>query len=289
MIKNSRNKNIILSPIVKWVGGKRQLLGDIESVIPKKFTTYVEPFVGGGALLFHIQPKKAIINDFNEELINIYEVVKNQPNELIEILEEHERLNSEDYFYYVRALDRKENYNEISQNERAARIIYLNKTCYNGLFRVNQAGQFNSPYGRYKNPNIVNTPTVLAMSKYFNSNNVKIMSGDYRNALKNLKKGSFVYFDPPYMPVSSSAYFTGYTENGFDKQQQIELKKECDKLTSKGIKFLLSNSDHPFIRELYRDYEIITVRAKRSINSNGNKRGEINEVLVRNYGKNDYE
>ncbi len=289
MIKNSRNKNIILSPIVKWVGGKRQLLGDIESVIPKKFTTYVEPFVGGGALLFHIQPKKAIINDFNEELINIYEVVKNQPNELIEILEEHERLNSEDYFYYVRALDRKENYNEISQNERAARIIYLNKTCYNGLFRVNQAGQFNSPYGRYKNPNIVNTPTVLAMSKYFNSNNVKIMSGDYRNALKNLKKGSFVYFDPPYMPVSSSAYFTGYTENGFDKQQQIELKKECDKLTSKGIKFLLSNSDHPFIRELYRDYEIITVRAKRSINSNGNKRGEINEVLVRNYGKNDCE
>ena len=289
MIKNSRNKNIILSPIVKWVGGKRQLLGDIESVIPKKFTTYVEPFVGGGALLFHIQPKKAIINDFNEELINIYEVVKNQPNELIEILEEHERLNSEDYFYYVRALDRKENYNEISQNERAARIIYLNKTCYNGLFRVNQAGQFNSPYGRYKNPNIVNTPTVLAMSKYFNSNNVKIMSGDYRNALKNLKKGSFVYFDPPYMPVSSSAYFTGYTENGFDKQQQIELKKECDKLTSKGIKFLLSNSDHPFIRELYRDYEIITVRAKRSINSNGNKRGEINEVLVRNSGKNDCE
>ena len=289
MIKNSRNKNIILSPIVKWVGGKRQLLGDIESVIPKKFTTYVEPFVGGGALLFHIQPKKAIINDFNEELINIYEVVKNQPNELIEILEEHERLNSEDYFYYVRALDRKENYNEISQNQRAARIIYLNKTCYNGLFRVNQAGQFNSPYGRYKNPNIVNTPTVLAMSKYFNSNNVKIMSGDYRNALKNLKKGSFVYFDPPYMPVSSSAYFTGYTENGFDKQQQIELKKECDKLTSKGIKFLLSNSDHPFIRELYRDYEIITVRAKRSINSNGNKRGEINEVLVRNYGKNDCE
>ncbi len=167
--------------------------------------------------------------------------------------------------------------------EKASRIIYLNKTCFNGLFRVNQAGQFNSPYGKYKNPNIVNTPAVLAMSKYFNENNIKIIDGDYKNALKNLRRGAFVYFDPPYMPISSSSSFTGYTENGFDKNQQIELKAECDKLNAKGIKFLLSNSDHPFIRELYKDYEIITVKAKRSINSNGNKRGEINEVLVRNY------
>ena len=159
----------------------------------------------------------------------------------------------------------------------------MNKTCYNGLFRVNQAGQFNSPYGKYKNPNIVNMPVVLAMSKYFNESNVKIIDGDYKTILKNLRKGAFVYFDPPYMPISSSSSFTGYTENGFDKQQQVELKEECDKLNAKGIKFLLSNSDHPFIRELYRDYEIITVKAKRSINSNGNKRGEINEVLVRNY------
>lgn len=283
MTKNSRKKNIVLSPVVKWVGGKRQLLGDIVPLIPKTFSTYVEPFVGGGAVLFDLQPKKAIINDFNSELINIYKVIKDKPNGLILTLEEHERLNSEEYFYEVRALDRYENYGEMTDIERAARIIYLNKTCFNGLFRVNQAGQFNSPYGKYKKPNIVNMPVVLAMSKYFNENDINIIYGDYKNALKNLRKGAFVYFDPPYMPISSSSYFTGYTENGFDKNQQIELKEECDRLNSKGIKFLLSNSDHPFIIELYKDYEIITVKAKRSINSNGNKRGEINEVLVRNY------
>lgn len=283
MTKNSRKKNIVLSPVVKWVGGKRQLLSDIVPLIPKTFSTYVEPFVGGGAVIFDIQPKKAIINDFNSELINIYKVIEEKPNELILALENHERLNSEEYFYEVRALDRNEKYGEINDIEKAARIIYLNKTCYNGLFRVNQAGQFNSPYGKYKNPNIVNMPVVLAMSKYFNENNIKIMNEDYKNSLKNLRKGAFVYFDPPYMPISSSSSFTGYTENGFDTKQQIELKEECDKLNSKGVKFLLSNSDHPFIRELYKDYEIITVKAKRSINSNGNKRGEINEVLVRNY------
>lgn len=269
--------------MVKWVGGKRQLLGDILPLIPKTFSTYVEPFVGGGAVLFEVQPNRAIINDFNHELINIYKVIKDKPNELILALEEHERLNSEEYFYEVRALDRNKNYDGMNAIEKAARIIYLNKTCYNGLFRVNQAGQFNSPYGKYKNPNIVNMPVVLAMSKYFNENNIKIIDGDYKITLKNLRKGAFVYLDPPYMPISSSSSFTGYTENGFDKKQQIELKEECDKLNLKDVKFLLSNSDHPFIRELYKDYEIITVKAKRSINSNGNKRGEINEVLVRNY------
>lgn len=283
MVKSSRKKNIVLAPVVKWVGGKRQLLKEIQELVPKTFTTYVEPFVGGGAVLFDLQPKKAIINDFNTELINVYRVIKNNSNELIKILQVHESLNSEEYFYKIRALDRSEKYNQMNCVEKAARIIYLNKTCYNGLFRVNQSGQFNSPYGKYKNPNIVNTPVILAMSKYFNEHDIKIMDGDYKAALKNLRKGAFVYFDPPYMPISSSSSFTGYTENGFNIDKQIELKKECDKLNSKGIKFLLSNSDHPFIRDLYKDYEIITVKAKRSINSKGNKRGEINEVLIRNY------
>ena len=283
MVKNKRNKNIILSPVVKWVGGKRQLLEDIVPLIPKTFTTYVEPFIGGGAVLFDVQPKKAIINDFNHELINIYRVIKDNPSELILALEKHEELNSEEYFYKIRSLDRSRCYGEMNEIEKAARIIYLNKTCYNGLFRVNRAGQFNSPYGKYKKPNIVNRPVVLAMSKYFNENNIKIIDGDYKLALKNLRKGAFVYFDPPYMPISTSSSFTGYTENGFDENQQVKLKEECDKLNSKGIKFLLSNSDHPFIRELYKDYKIVTVKAKRSINSNGNKRGEITEILVRNY------
>lgn len=282
MRKNNK-KNVILSPVVKWVGGKRQLLDDIIPLLPDYFSTYVEPFVGGGALLFEIQPNKAIVNDLNHELINLYKVIKDNPNELLSLLEEHELNNSEEYFYQIRALDRSESYNEMSDIEKAARIIYLNKTCYNGLFRVNQSGQFNSPYGKYKNPNIVNKPVVLAMANYFQNNNITLLNGDYKMALKKLRKGAFVYFDPPYMPISSSSSFTGYTENGFDKKQQIELKEECDRLNSRGIKFLLSNSDHPFIRDLYKDYEIITVRAKRSINSNSNKRGEINEVLVRNY------
>ena len=277
-------KNIILAPILKWVGGKRQLLDEILPLIPSKITTYVEPFVGGGAVLFELQPKKVILNDFNAELINVYKIVKENPIQLLELLEIHDSLNSEKYYYNIRHLDREESYISISNIEKAARIIYLNKTCFNGLFRVNQAGQFNSPYGRYKNPNIINKPTILAMSKYFNNNDVKMLNGDYKKALKGLRKGSFVYLDPPYMPISSSSSFTGYTENGFSFEKQKQLKEECDKLNSKGINFLLSNSYHPVIRELYSDYETIIVKARRSINSNGNKRGEINEILVRNYG-----
>ena len=245
------NKNILLAPILKWVGGKRQLLNTITPLIPKKTTTYVEPFVGGGAVLFDLQPKNAVINDLNEELMNVYRVVKNNPHELLKLLERHDELNSEAYYYKVRELDRSKNYINRSEVEKAARIIYLNKTCFNGLFRVNQAGQFNSPYGRYKNPNIINKPAILAMSNYFNENKIKILEGDYKKALEGLNRDSFVYFDPPYMPISTSSSFTGYTENGFSEKNQIELKKECDKLNDKGIKFLLSNSDHPLIKELY--------------------------------------
>ncbi|ETI86241.1 MAG: DNA adenine methylase [Negativicoccus succinicivorans] len=277
------SKNVILTPILKWVGGKRQLLSEICPLIPKKITTYVEPFVGGGAVLFELQPKRAIINDFNKELINTYKVVKEEPHKLLELLETHDKNNCEDYYYEIRSLDRSDNFEKMSNIEKAARIIYLNKTCFNGLYRVNQAGQFNSPYGRYKNPNIINRPAVLAMSNYFNNNDIKIMQGDYREVLKDLTKGTFVYFDPPYLPISTSSSFTGYTEGGFDEKEQIELKKECDKLSAKGIKFMLSNSDHPTIRELYKNYNITTVQARRAINSKGNKRGEIKEVLVQNY------
>lgn len=280
-----KNKDLILSPVLKWVGGKRQLLAVINPLIPKKITTYVEPFLGGGAVLFDLKPKKAIINDYNDELINVYKVIKEFPEELLLLLEEHKEKNNNDYFYKIRALDRENSYENMTDVKRASRIIYLNKTCFNGLFRVNQAGQFNTPYGRYENPNIVNRPVINAMSTYFNTNNIKIMSGDYKQALKGLRKGSFVYFDPPYLPVSSSSSFTGYTEGGFTLEDQIELKEQCDILHKRGIKFLLSNSDHKIIRELYsdKDYHIQTIKARRAINSKGNKRGEINEVLVKNY------
>lgn len=272
--------NILIAPILKWVGGKRQLLDSIMPLVNKNCSTYVEPFIGGGAVLFELQPKKAIINDYNEELINVYLTIRDYPEELISALEQHKLNSSEDYYYTIRALDREPEYEQLSCIERAARIIYLNKTCYNGLYRVNSAGQFNSPYGKYKNPNIVNATTIRAMSKYLKNNNIDIRQGDYKAVLKGLRKGAFVYLDPPYMPISSSSSFTGYTEGGFSYQQQVELKLECDKLREKGISFLQSNSDCPEIRELYKDYQIITVQAKRNINSNASKRGEINEVLI---------
>ncbi len=269
-----------ISPIVKWVGGKRQLLPEIMPLINKKCSTYVEPFVGGGAVFFELQPKKAIINDYNSELVNVYTVVRDHSEELIEELEKHNRYNNGEYFYMIRALDRSEAYDTMSDTEKAARIIYLNKTCYNGLYRVNSAGQFNSPYGKYKNPNIVNEDSIRAMSRYLQSNKITIRQGDYKEVLKGLRRGAFVYLDPPYMPISLSSSFTGYTENGFSYAQQVTLKEECDKLRKKGISFLQSNSDCPEIRDLYREYEIRTVQAKRRINSKGNKRVEINEVLI---------
>ncbi|MBF1188457.1 MAG: DNA adenine methylase [[Eubacterium] sulci] len=274
--------NLLLSPLLKWVGGKRQLLSDIIPMIDNKCSTYVEPFIGGGAVLFSMQPKKAIINDYNHELINVYKVVRDNLDELLELLYIHQANNSSEYYYEVRAWDRGDHLNKMSNIEKAARIIYLNKTCYNGLYRVNSAGQFNSPYGRYKNPNIVNEAVLKAVSNYFKNNDIDIRNGDYRDTLINLDKRSFVYLDPPYMPISSSSSFTGYTEGGFGYNRQVELKEECDKLTQQGIRFVQSNSDCDEIRELYKEYKIKTVKAKRSINSVAKKRGEINEVLIYN-------
>ena len=281
-------KNILVAPVLKWVGGKRQLISDIEPLIPKSISTYVEPFVGGGAVLFHLQPKKAIINDYNQELMNVYQVIKDKPNELIEVLQEHKGLNSEDYFYEIRSLDRSENYENMTDVEKAGRVIYLNKTCFNGLFRVNRAGFFNTPYGKYKNPSIVNEVTSKAVSNYFNSAKIKFLTGDYKEALRRLRRGAFVYFDPPYVPISSSSSFTGYTEHGFDYEKQVELRDECLKLHNRGVKFLQSNSYSPEILELYSDQKVFNieiVKAKRSINSQVDKRGEISEVLIYNYEK----
>mgnify|MGYP003123510007 CR=1 FL=1 len=274
--------NKLVSPIVKWVGGKRQLLTEIRKYIPKNFATYYEPFVGGGAVLFDVQPRKAIVSDANSELINLYEVVKNDVESLIEALEKHR--NEADYFYSIRAWDRDPAfYSKLSNVERASRIHYLNKTCYNGLFRVNQAGQFNAPFGRYKNPNIVNSITLRAVSKYFNQADIEFRNLDFESSIALIKSSDFVYFDPPYDPVSNSSNFTGYTKAGFDRDEQIRLKLLCDRLDSVGTRFLLSNASTDFILNLYRDYTVEIVQAKRSINSNGDDRGKVDEVLVRNY------
>lgn len=279
------SKNLLLSPILKWVGGKRQLLSEIIPLIDESCDNYVEPFIGGGAVLFRLQPKKAIINDYNTELINVYRTVRDDLDGLVALLKEHEKYNSSDYYYEVRALDRTPDFDKMSNSEKAARIIYLNKTCYNGLYRVNSLGQFNSPYGKYKNPNIVNEVVLRAISKYLNGNEISIRSGDYKDVLNDIEKNSFVYLDPPYMPISSSSSFTGYTEGGFGYDKQVELKEECDKLNSKGVHFLQSNSDCEEIRELYKAYRIKVVKAKRAINSDAKKRGQINEVLIYNAKK----
>lgn len=275
--------NKLVTPFLKWVGGKRQLMPTIVTHLPKNINelTYVEPFIGGGAVLFHLQPKNAIINDFNEELINVYEVIKNNLDELIEDLKKHK--NEHDYFYEIRSLDRNDNFKNLSKVERASRVIYLNKTCYNGLYRVNNAGEFNSPFGRYKNPNIVNEPTLKAVSKYLNSNNIMIKNGDYNDVLKTLDKNSFVYLDPPYHPISESSNFTGYIQGGWDAFDQIRLREVCDELNAKGIKFLLSNSSAQLIKDQYTKYKIENVKANRAINSNGANRGEIDEILIKNY------
>ena len=277
----------IVAPVVKWVGGKRQLLPEIRKYIPqKKYTLYYEPFLGGGAVLFDLQPLNAIVNDLNEELINLYTVIKNDPDELIKDLKKHR--NQSDYYYRIRELDRdRSKYSKLTDVERASRIHYLNKTCFNGLFRVNRAGEFNTPFGRYKNPNITNEVTIRAVSKYFNKANIEFRNVDFVEAVKDINQDSFVYFDPPYDPVSDSANFTGYDKGGFDRKEQKRLKMLCDQLDERGISFLLSNSATAFIKDLYsdpnRNYQIEIIKAKRTINSNANGRGEIDEVLVRNY------
>jgi len=274
-------KNKLVIPFLKWVGGKRQLMPTIKELLPQKYSMYYEPFAGGGAVLFEMQPKKAIINDSNVELVNAYNVIKSNPEELIEDLKTH--INDATYFYKIRALDRQKEYDTLSSIKKASRIIYLNKTCYNGLYRVNSSGEFNSPFGKYKNPNIVNEVTIRAVSKYLNSDDITILNVDFEAALRNIKKDAFVYFDPPYDPVSKSSNFTGYVHNGFDSSDQTRLKNLCDKLDRKGVKFLLSNSSTKLILDLYSNYDVKIVKANRAVNSDGSKRGEVDEVLIRNY------
>lgn len=276
-------KNKLVAPVVKWVGGKRQLLDEITPLLPKRITSYCEPFFGGGAVLFSIQPSKAIVNDLNADLIALYEIIRDDVESLITDLKKHE--NTAEYFYAIRDLDRdKASYQALSKVERASRLIYLNKTCFNGLFRVNSSGEFNSPFGNYKNPSIVNEPVLRAVSNYFLSGKITFCNEDFAMTLSRVGKGGFVYLDPPYDPVSYTSSFTGYNKCGFDRNDQIRLKQCCDDLTQRGIKFMLSNSATDFIKELYKDYNISIVHAKRAINSKASKRGAIEEVLIRNYG-----
>ncbi|TRM10350.1 DNA adenine methylase [Lentibacillus cibarius] len=280
----TKSKNKLLQPFLKWAGGKRQLLPEIRKYVPNKFNTYYEPFVGAGAVLFDLQPKKAVINDVNVELINTYKVIKDHVDELVNDLKKHE--NDKEYFYKVRDLDRKEEFKNLTQIEKSSRVIYLNKTCFNGLFRVNSQGQFNVPFGRYKNPQIVNEIVLKAVNHYLNQNNVTILNDDFEEVVSSAKRGDFIYFDPPYDPVSDTSSFTGYSLGGFDKSEQERLRDTFVELDNRGCYVLLSNSATDFIKDIYKDYHIKVVSASRSINSNASKRGKIDEVLVMNYEPN---
>ncbi|GFN21970.1 DNA adenine methylase [Thermanaeromonas sp. C210] len=263
-------------PPVKWAGGKAQLIPQLEPLFPKKeYNLYIEPFVGGGAVFFHLLPHQAILIDSNEELINFYLVVRDNLEELLRDLRKHK--NTREYYYSVRALDPE----ELSPVERASRFLYLNKTAYNGLWRVNSQGKHNVPFGRYKNPKIVDEPNLRAVAEALK--HAQIICGDFSRVLEFARPGAFVYFDPPYYPLSDTANFTGYTPDAFGPEDQKRLAVVFRELDRSGCLVMLSNSDTPFIRELYSGYDIRVVYARRAINCRPDRRGPITELVIRNY------
>jgi DNA adenine methylase len=276
----ARNQSV--QPFLKWAGGKRQLLHEIKKHIPDTIHTYYEPFFGGGAVLFALRPQKAVINDINPGLINACKVVRDHVDELITSLSACK--NDREYYYSMRDLDRQDKFRELSDVERAARLIYLNKICYNGLFRVNSQGQFNVPFGNYKNPNIVNEAVLRSVHYYLTENSIEILNTDFADAVATAQEGDFVYLDPPYDPVSDTSSFTSYSLERFGQDEQIRLRNTFASLSDRGCKVLLSNSATDFIRDLYRDYHVRIVEAGRNINSKISRRGKIDELLVMNFG-----
>ena len=283
MVKN----NPLIKPYLKWAGGKRQLLTEIKKNLPKDIYKYVyyEPFIGAGAVFFELQPKKAVINDSNSQLILTYNVIKDNVEDLILLLKEYQKNNNAEFFYKIRNIDRdKDKFNTLTSTEKAARLIFLNKTCFNGLYRVNSQGRFNVPFGKYKNPAICEDIVLRQVSNYLNTNEIAILNKDFEQAVLTANKKSFIYFDPPYHSPDKTN-FTGYQANGFDENEQERLRNIMIKMTNHGIKCLLSNSDTEYIRELYNYnfFNLIPVLAKRAINSDSAGRGLVNELLIKNW------
>jgi DNA adenine methylase len=263
------------TPFLKWAGGKSELLPEIWKRLPRSFNTYWEPFLGGGALFFALAPVEAVLLDVNEELVNCYEMVKTNVGALIAELNEHR--NSPSHFLHVRNMRAW----QLDPIRRAARVIFLNKTCFNGLYRVNQRGEFNVPFGHYLNPNFCDERTLRAASKALGS--TEILCRDFRVLLYRAQPGDFIYFDPPYDPLSSTSSFTSYSESPFGAREQKALAAVFKALDERKCRVMLSNSDTPFIRKLYKRFQIEPVLASRAINCNGAKRGKISELIIRNY------
>lgn len=272
-------------PIVKWVGGKGQLLNQFQPLFPKDFNNYFEPFLGGGAVFFHLHPKKAYLNDLNQKLISALESIQTDPEGVIKILENlqdefHSRdlLKQKELFYFLR---NKFNFEKNHKLEKAAILIFLNKTCFNGMYRENSRGEFNTPFGSYKNPTILDEDNVLAVSDALR--NVQLTSLPFENAVEKAKKGDFIYFDPPYHPLTKTANFTGYNENNFGEDDQIRLSEVFRDLDKRGCKIMLSNSDTKFVKSLYEGFRIGKVLANRQINCKATGRGKIKELVIMNY------
>ena len=273
-------------PFVKWAGGKRQLIPIINQNLPESFGTYYEPFLGGGALLFHIltdkNGQKCSISDLNSDLVLAYTTIRDRIDALISSLKSHEKnyqKDSKSYYYSVRESNPR---NEV---EKTSRLIFLNRTCFNGLYRVNSKGKFNVPLGKYTNPNIVNEENLRAVSSILQTNRISIKCRDFESVLRDAKKGDLVYFDPPYQPVSSTANFTSYTTKDFTYDDLTRLAELCLKLDSKECHVLLSNSDSKEVSDIFekKPWKITRIEANRSINSNSKKRTGHFELLIKNY------
>lgn len=275
---------LLAKPFVKWAGGKGGLLDCILPLVPKEFNAYFEPFLGGGALFFALQHRGTLtsitLSDKNAELINAYQAIKQNPHKVLRELESLQKSHSKEQFYHIRNLDRSTDFANLDLFFRAGRFIYLNKTCFNGLCRYNAKGEFNTPMGSYKNPKIYDEALILRAHNALQ--NAQILGDDFERVCEVAQRGDFVYFDPPYFPLNKTSSFVGYTDS-FLQDEQLRLCKAFKILESRGVKVLQSNSNTEFIRELYKDFEIIEVKAKRAINCKGDKRGEISELLIRNF------
>ena len=274
-----------LHPFVKWVGGKTQLLDRLRAYMPNKFNNYFEPFIGGGSFFLNLSPSKATINDLNSELVCAYRCFLD--DEMLRLLKEelkkHEDNHSEEYYYQIRSMDKEERFLLLPIYVRAARMIYLNKACFNGLYRVNLKGFFNVPSGRKKKVVAFDEDNFNSLREYFRDNEITILNSDFEEAIKTAKAGDFVYFDPPYDVTENKNSFTSYTNNDFGKDEQVKLAKFYKKLSDRGIFVMLSNHNTAFINKLYKGFNIHVVNVKRMINSKADRRGDVEEVIITNY------
>ncbi|MFV8401067.1 Dam family site-specific DNA-(adenine-N6)-methyltransferase [Mycoplasma sp. 2634B] len=272
-------------PFVKWAGGKTQILSELKKYIPEHFNTYYEPFLGGGALFFSLKPEKAVINDLNRHLMDAFKCFEEESlfHDLIKRLKNHEAKNNSEYYYLIREQDREPNFWNKSVSEIGARLIYLNKACFNGLYRENSSGYFNVPFGKKEKVNCFDLENFNGIFNYFKQNKIKILSTSYKEAVKNVKANDFVYLDPPYDVYPDKNGFVAYGKDGFDAEDQRELAECFAQLAKKGAYVMLSNHNTPLIQELYQDFNIKVIHAKRMINSKGSGRGSVEEVIITNY------